>query len=73
MTLLAALLLAVLPEAQPFNLDVQVTPEEVTLGEHMTVRISVEHDLRDVYGLQGFDPAPLAVPQGAPAPAQKPS
>jgi len=71
MTLLAALLLAVLPEAQPFNLDVQVTPEEVTLGEHMTVRISVEHDLRDVYGLQGFDPAPLAVPQGAPAPAQK--
>ena len=72
MTLLLALLLAadagVLPEAQPFALDVQVQPEEVTLGEHISVRISVEHDARDVYGMAGFDPAPLAVPSDSPLP-----
>ena len=72
MTLLLALLLAadagVLPEAQPFALDVEVQPEEVTLGEHISVRISVEHDARDVYGMAGFDPAPLAVPSDSPLP-----
>ncbi|MFN2548257.1 MAG: hypothetical protein ABR567_12550 [Myxococcales bacterium] len=57
---------AALPEATPLALDVQVAPEEVTLGEHVTVRIAVDHDARDVYSLPGFDPAPLAVPQGAP-------
>jgi hypothetical protein len=60
-----ALLLAALPEATPLGLDVQVTPDEVTLGEHVVVKISVDHDSRDVYSLPGFDPAPLALPQGA--------
>jgi hypothetical protein len=60
-----ALLLAALPEATPIGLDVQVTPEEVTLGEHVAVKIAVDHDAREVYSLPGFDPAPLAVPQGA--------
>ena len=73
MTLLFALLLAaadagVLPEASPYALDVQVSPEEVTLGEHVSVTIAVEHDARDVYSLPAFDPAPMAVPQGAPLP-----
>ena len=65
-----ALLLAAgaLPEASPLALDVRVEPEEVTLGEHVAVRIAVEHDVRDVYSLPAFDPAPLAVPKGAPAP-----
>ena len=63
MILLLALLLA-LPEATPLDLDLTVTPEEVSLGDHVTVRISIEHDLRDVYSMPPFDPAPLAVPQG---------
>ena len=57
---------AALPEAVPLGLEVQVAPEEVSLGEHLLVRIAVDHDLRDVYALPAFDPAPLAVPQGAP-------
>ncbi len=57
---------AALPEASPLAIDVQVTPEEVTLGEHVQVRIAIDHDARDVYALPAFDPAPLAVPQGAP-------
>ena len=57
-----------LPEAVPIALEVQVAPEEISLGEHLLVRIAVDHDLRDVYALPGFDPAPLAVPQGAPPP-----
>ena len=57
-----------LPEAAPLGLDVQVAPEELSLGEHVVVRIAVDHDLRDVYALPAFDPAPLAVPQGAPPP-----
>jgi hypothetical protein len=73
MTLLLALVLAaadagVLPEAQPYALDVQVSPEEVTLGEHIAVTVTAEHDARDVYSLPAFDPAPLAVPQGAALP-----
>jgi len=39
----------------------RVDPEEVTLGEHIAVRIAVEHDAREVYALPVFDPAPLAV------------
>ena len=57
-----------LPEAAPFSVDVQASPAIVTLGEHVSVKITVEHDARDVYSLNGFDPAPLAVPQDAPAP-----
>ena len=69
---LAALLAAAaLPEASPLALEVRVEPEEVTLGEHLTVRIAVEHDARDVYSLPSFDPAPLAIPPGAPAPAAR--
>lgn len=73
MTLLAALLLsaATLPEAAPFSLDVQVAPEEVTLGDHIDVKVTVEHDARDVYSLAPFDPAPLAVPAGAPSPGSR--
>ena len=56
------------PEATPIALDVQVAPEEVSLGDHLLVRIAVDHDARDVYALPGFDPAPLAVPPGAPPP-----
>lgn len=52
-----------LPEAVPIGLDVQVTPEEVSLGQHVVLRIAVDHDSRDVYALAGFDPAPLALPQ----------
>jgi hypothetical protein len=59
-----------LPEARPLALDLHVEPEEVTLGEHITVRLAVEHDTRDVYTLPGFDAAPLAVPQGSPPPSQ---
>jgi hypothetical protein len=66
---LAALLLAAgaVPEAAPLALDVRVDPEEVTLGEHIALRIAVEHDARDVYALQAFDPAPLATAPGASA------
>lgn len=76
MSVLLALVLAaadagLLPEAQPFALEVQTAPEEVSLGEHVTVSISVEHDARDVYTLPGFDPAPLAVPRGAPQPRMR--
>jgi len=71
-TVLLALLLAadagLLPEAQPFAMDVQVAPEEVTLGEHIAITISVEHEARDVYALPGFDPAPLAAPKDGPLP-----
>lgn len=68
-----ALLLATgaLPEASPLALEVHADPEEVTLGEHIAVRIAVEHDARDVYSLPAFDPAPLATPAGAPAPASR--
>jgi hypothetical protein len=68
-----ALLLAAgaLPEASPLALEVHADPEEVTLGEHIAVRIAVEHDARDVYSLPAFDPAPLATPPGAPAPASR--
>jgi len=59
-----------LPEARPLALNLEVRPEEITLGEHVVVRLAVEHDSRDVYTLPGFDPAPLAVPQGSPAPSQ---
>lgn len=64
-----ALLLALtagLPEAVPLALDLQISPEEISLGEHLRVRIAVDHDARDVYALPGFDPRPLAVPPGAP-------
>jgi hypothetical protein len=57
------------PEARPLGIELKVEPEEITLGEHITVRLSVEHDTRDVYTLPGFDPSPLAVPQGAPPPS----
>ena len=53
-----------LTEAVPIGIEVQIAPEEVSLGEHISVRIAVDHDARDVYALPGFDPAPLAVPQG---------
>lgn len=68
-----ALLLAAgaLPEASPLALEVHADPEEVTLGEHIALRISVEHDARDVYSLPAFDPAPLATPPGSPAPATR--
>lgn len=69
MIALVALLAAALPEASPSAIDVQVAPEEVTLGEHVVVRVAVEHDARDVYTLGSFDPAPLALPAGA-APVQ---
>jgi hypothetical protein len=68
MIALALALLAALPEAAPIAVDVQVAPEEVALGDHLLARIAVDHDARDVYALPGFDPAPLAMPQGAPQP-----
>jgi hypothetical protein len=58
-----------LPEATPLAIDLRVEPEEITLGQHVIVRLAVEHDPRDVYTLPRFDPAPLTVPQGAPPPA----
>ena len=64
--MILALLLAALPEASPLAIDVQVAPEEVTLGEHVTVTIAVDHDARDVYSLPSFDAAPMAIPQGMP-------
>jgi hypothetical protein len=69
--MIAALALAAtaaLPGATAHALDLRVGPEEVTLGEHIAVRVAVEHDARDVYALPVFDPAPLAVPPGAPQP-----
>jgi hypothetical protein len=57
---------AALPEATPLALDVKVAPEKITLGEHVLVEISVEHDAREVYSLPSLDPAPLSVPAGAP-------
>ncbi|MGZ6143364.1 MAG: hypothetical protein ACXWLM_08495 [Myxococcales bacterium] len=54
-------LLAALPEATPLAIDVQVAPEEVTLGEHVAVKIAIDHDPRDVYSLPGFDAAPLQI------------
>jgi hypothetical protein len=74
--LLLALLLAqadagtapALPQARPLGLELKVEPEEITLGQHITIKLAVEHDARDVYALPGFDPSPLAVPQGAPPP-----
>jgi hypothetical protein len=69
--MIAPLLLALaasLPEATPLALELQVNPEEITLGEHVSVRIALVHDARDVYALDGFDPAPLALPPGAPPP-----
>jgi hypothetical protein len=62
---------AALAEAAPLALDLQVDPEEITLGEHIAVRIAVEHGARDVYALPVFDPAPLAVPPGAPQPRSR--
>jgi hypothetical protein len=63
---LALLVAVALPEASPLSLGVEVTPEEVTLGEPIELRIAVEHDARDVYSLGAFDPAPLAMAPGAP-------
>ncbi|OLC72583.1 MAG: hypothetical protein AUH83_13415 [Deltaproteobacteria bacterium 13_1_40CM_4_68_19] len=68
---LAVAAAATLQEASPLALDVRVDPEEVTLGEHIAVRIAVEHDAREVYALPVFDPAPLAVPPGAPQPKSR--
>src|SRR5205823_5838919 len=58
-------------EATPLALELRVEPEEVTLGEHVSVRIAVEHDARDVYSLEAVDPAPLAVPPGTPPPQSR--
>jgi hypothetical protein len=68
-----ALLLAAgaLPEAAPLSLAMEVTPEEVTLGDLIEVRLVVEHDAREVYSLPAFDPAPLATPPGAEAPRSR--
>jgi hypothetical protein len=68
MIALALALLAALPEAAPIAVEVQVAPEEVALGDHLLLRIAIDHDARDVYSLPGFDPLPLAVPEGAPPP-----
>jgi len=68
---LAVAAAATLQEASPLALDVRVDPEEVTLGEHIAVRIAVEHDAREVYALPVFDPTPLAVPPGAPQPRSR--
>jgi len=67
MTAALALLLAAgaLPEATPLSISLEVTPEEVSLGDPIEVRLSIDHDARDVYALPAFDPAPLATPPGA--------
>src|SRR5260370_41833658 len=57
MIALALALLAALPEAAPIAVDVQVAPEEVALGDHLLVRIAVDHDARDVYALPVASPA----------------
>ena len=72
--MIAALLLAMaapVGEATPLALELRVAPEEVTLGEHVSIRIAVEHDARDVYSLEAFDPAPLAIPPGTPPPQSR--
>jgi hypothetical protein len=56
------------PDAEPFAIDLRAEPEEITLGDHVTVKLAVEHDARDVYSLPGYDPSPMTVPQGAPPP-----
>ncbi len=73
MTALLALLLAAgaLPEASPLSVSLEATPEEISLGDHVQVRLSVEHDARDVYSLPAFDPAPLAAPPAAAAPRSR--
>ena len=68
LALLAQADAGVLPEATPLAIDVQAAPGEVSLGEHILLRIAVDHDPRDVYALPGFDPAPLSVPPGTPQP-----
>jgi hypothetical protein len=65
------LVLVALPEAAPLSLALEATPEEVTLGDPIEVRVVVEHDARDVYSLPAFDPAPLAMPPGAGAPRSR--
>jgi hypothetical protein len=72
--MIAALLLAAaapVGEATPLALELRVDPEEITLGEQVSVRIAVDHDARDVYSLGAFDPAPLAVPPGTPPPRSR--
>jgi len=73
MIALVALLLATgaLPEASPISVSLEATPEEISLGDHVQVRLSVEHDARDVYSLPAFDPAPLAAPPGAAVPRSR--
>src|SRR5262249_19848830 len=73
MIALVALLLAAgaLPEASPISVSLEATPEEISLGDHVQVRLSVEHDARDVYSLPAFDPAPLAAPPGAAVPRSR--
>ena len=69
-----ALLLAAgapLPEAAPFFLALEATPEQVALGDLVEVRLVVEHDARDVYSLPAFDPSPMATPKGAAAPRSR--
>ena len=68
MTAALAILLAVIPEASPLSLDVAVSPEEITLGQPLEVRIAVEHDARDVYSRPAFDPAPLSWAPGTQGP-----
>ena len=62
---------AALPEAAPLAVALDVTPEEVTLGAPIEVRLVVDHDARDVYSLPAFDPAPLAAPPGSGAPRSR--
>jgi len=73
MTAALAILLAAaaLPEASPLSVSLDAAPEEVTLGDPVEVRLSVEHDARDVYSLPAFDPAPLAQPPGAAGPRSR--
>ncbi len=68
-----ALLLAAgaVPEASPLAIALDASPEEITLGDHVEVRLAVEHDARDVYSLPAFDPAPLATPPDSPAPRSR--
>jgi hypothetical protein len=72
--MMAALLLALAApaaEATPLALEVLADPEAITLGEHISVEVAVVHDARDVYSLEAFDPAPLALPPGAPPPRSR--
>ena len=61
-------MLVSVPEASPLSVSLEATPEEISLGDHVQVRLSVEHDARDVYSLPAFDPAPLAAPPAAATP-----